>query len=79
MRVDAEKLLAYAQGGALCNDFNSATIAHGLATPEGLVGHTAEGEDILPAGTECRLTISRRPLLSLPTVTLSTASETFVW
>ena len=48
--VDPENKLAYAQGGALWNDFNCATIAHGLATPGGLVGHTGIGGVIVGGG-----------------------------
>jgi FAD/FMN-containing dehydrogenase len=40
VRVDSEKQVAIAQGGATWLDFDAATQAHGLVTPGGVVGST---------------------------------------
>ena len=40
VRVDPEKQVAIAQGGATWLDFDAATQAHGLVTPGGVVGST---------------------------------------
>jgi FAD/FMN-containing dehydrogenase len=40
VRVDSEKRVAIAQGGATWLDFDTATQAHGLVTPGGVVGST---------------------------------------
>ena len=48
--VDPDKRLAYAQGGALWADFNAATMAHGLATPGGIISHTGIGGVIVGGG-----------------------------
>jgi hypothetical protein len=50
VRVDPVKRLAYAQGGALWADFNSATMAYGLASPGGVVSHTGIGGLIVGGG-----------------------------
>ena len=50
VRVDSEKRLAYAQGGALWSDFNAATLAHGLVSPGGVVSHTGIGGLIVGGG-----------------------------
>jgi FAD/FMN-containing dehydrogenase len=40
VRVDAENRIAYSEGGATWLDFDTATQAHGLVTPGGVVGTT---------------------------------------
>jgi FAD/FMN-containing dehydrogenase len=40
VRVDPEKQVAVSQGGATWLDFDTATQAHGLVTPGGVVGST---------------------------------------
>jgi FAD/FMN-containing dehydrogenase len=50
VRVDAEKRLAYAQGGALWTDFNNATTAEGFVSVGGTVDHTGIGGLILGGG-----------------------------
>lgn len=41
--MDAEKKLAYAQGGALWSEFDAATTAKGLVSVGGTVSHTGIG------------------------------------
>jgi len=43
VKVDAEKKLAYAQGGALWSEFDAATTAKGLVSVGGTVSHTGIG------------------------------------
>jgi FAD/FMN-containing dehydrogenase len=43
VRVDAEKRIAYAQGGALWRDLDAATHPHGLATTGGVISSTGVG------------------------------------
>jgi FAD/FMN-containing dehydrogenase len=50
VRVDTEKRLAYAQGGALWKDFDMVTIKHGLASVGGTVNHTGIGGFITGGG-----------------------------
>lgn len=50
VRVDPEKRLAFAQGGALWSDFDEATIAHGLVSVGGTVSHTGIGGLIVGGG-----------------------------
>ena len=52
MRVDAEKKLAYADGGALWGTVNNETMKYGLATTGGTVSHA------------CRFTLLRTPTLA---------------
>jgi hypothetical protein len=48
--VEPDKRLAFAQGGALWSDFNAATMAHGLASPGGVVSHTGVGGLVVGGG-----------------------------
>lgn len=50
VKVDAEKRLAYAQGGALWSDFDAATAAAGFASVGGTVDHTGIGGLITGGG-----------------------------
>jgi FAD/FMN-containing dehydrogenase len=50
IKVDTDKKLAYAQGGATWADFNAATTAHGLVSPGGVVSHTGIGGLIVGGG-----------------------------
>ncbi|VDB97536.1 unnamed protein product [Peniophora sp. CBMAI 1063] len=50
VRVDAEKKLAYADGGALWRTFNNETMKYGLATTGGTVSHTGVGGLTLGGG-----------------------------
>jgi FAD/FMN-containing dehydrogenase len=50
VKVDPEKRLAYAQGGALWEDFDKATTAHGLVSVGGTVSHTGLGGLITGGG-----------------------------
>ncbi|KZV75404.1 FAD-binding domain-containing protein [Peniophora sp. CONT] len=50
VRVDAEKKLAYADGGALWGTFNNETMKYGLATTGGTVSHTGVGGLTLGGG-----------------------------
>ena len=51
--MDAEKRLAYIQGGALWEHVDKATMAEGLVTPGGQVNHTGVGGLILGGGFGC--------------------------
>ena len=50
VRVDPEKRLVYAQGGALWEDVDKATTAHGLVSVGGTVNHTGLGGLITVGG-----------------------------
>lgn len=50
VKVDAEKRLAFLQGGALWSDFNTATAKHGFACVSGTVDHTGVGGLITGGG-----------------------------
>src|SRR5205814_1545012 len=50
VRVDPERRLAFAQGGATWEEFDSATVAHGLATTGGTVIDTGVGGLTLTGG-----------------------------
>lgn len=50
VKVDTEKSLAYAQGGATWEDFDKATTAVGFAGVGGTVNHTGVGGLILGGG-----------------------------
>ena len=50
VKVDPEKRLAYAQGGALWEDFDTATTAHGLVSVGGTISHTGLGGLITGGG-----------------------------
>jgi len=50
IRVDPENRIAYAQGGALWEDFDKATTAHGLVSVGGTVNHTGLGGLITGGG-----------------------------
>ena len=50
VKIDAEKQLAYAQGGALWSDFDKATTTAGFASVSGTVDHTGLGGLITGGG-----------------------------
>src|SRR5436305_7642682 len=50
VRVDVEKKLIYAQGGAIINEVDNEAWKHGLATVMGLVDHTGIGGFTLGGG-----------------------------
>ncbi len=50
VRIDAERRLAHAGGGALWNDVDAAAFAHGLAVPGGTFGDTGIGGLTLGGG-----------------------------
>jgi FAD/FMN-containing dehydrogenase len=50
VKVDVEKQLAYAQGGALWSDFDAATTEHGFVSVGGTVNHTGIGGLITGGG-----------------------------
>ena len=50
MTIDADKHLAFAQGGALWSDFNQATVEHGFAGVSGTADHTGIGGLITGGG-----------------------------
>ena len=50
VKVDADKRLAYAQGGALWSDFDKATTSAGFASVGGTVDHTGLGGLITGGG-----------------------------
>lgn len=50
VRVDPENRVAYAQGGALWEDFDKATTAHGLVSVGGTINHTGLGGLITGGG-----------------------------
>jgi FAD/FMN-containing dehydrogenase len=50
VRVDPENRIAYAQSGALWEDFDKATTAHGLVSVGGTVSHTGLGGLITGGG-----------------------------